>query len=682
MVCADKIVDVNSPDVWYWINTREQLTKEKGGRLQKYRETYFDALCAFDIETSVLRNLKNRSGDTIPQAIMYVWMFQCGESFTIVGRTWDEFLHLVTMLNDVADRFNTKFCIWVHNLSYEFQFLAGIMKPDQVFGIKARKVLRAVFGGLEFRCSYLQTNMSLDAFTSKMGVAHGKLTGQLDYSKVRYPWTELTDKELAYCVNDVRGLVESISAEMEADGDTLYTIPMTSTGYVRRDAKRAMYPLKKWTDKLQPDAGLYKLLRDAFWGGDTHANRYYAGMLLDNVKSVDMASAYPAVQLTEKFPTTKFFHERPSLERLKLNLKMKRAVVMQVAFYGLELQDEHWGFPYLPRSKCQIVHHGMFDNGRVLKCESCIVAMTDVDFRIMLNEYKWTGLQVLDLYSAHYGPLPKKLTGVVFEYYEKKTGLKGVSGQELYYMKSKNKLNSVYGMTAQKPVRDTVLFDDNGEWKTIPVSDDDLQHALNENKRSLFLPYQWAVWTTAHTRKRLRYALRAAGDHAVYCDTDSVKYVGEIDLDKLNSKLHELSKRASAFASDPAGNVHYMGVFEQERSYAEFKTWGAKKYATSYIKGGKITTTIAGVSKRKGGLELMLWGGFDAFKPGFKFCLAGGSDLIYNDNPDFADQIIDGHRLKITRNVAIMDGDYTLGLTAEYARLLGYEMEETDGETF
>lgn len=78
----------------------------------------------------------------------------------------------------------------------------------------------------------------------------------------------------------------------------------------------------------------------------------------------------------------------------------------------------------------------------------------------------------------------------------------------------------------------------------------------------------------------------------------------------------------------------------------------------------------------------MLWGGFEAFHPGFRFCLAGGSDLVYNDSPDCPPLAIDGHALEITKNVAILDGDYTLGLTAEYARLLGYEMEVTDNETF
>ena len=105
-------------------------------------------------------------------------------------------------------------------------------------------------------------------------------------------------------------------------------------------------------------------------------------------------------------------------------------------------------------------------------------------------------------------------------------------------------------------------------------------------------------------------------------------------------------------------------------------TWGAKKYATTYTKGGRITTTIAGVSKRKGGLELALWGGFDAFKPGFTFCLAAGNQVVYNDRPKVPDFVVDGHTVHITRNLCICDNTYTLGITDEYAKILGYKIME------
>ena len=59
-------------------------------------------------------------------------------------------------------------------------------------------------------------------------------------NKIRYPRTKLSRHELEYCINDVRGLVEAVKAQMARDGDNLYTIPMTSTGYPRREMKRAM----------------------------------------------------------------------------------------------------------------------------------------------------------------------------------------------------------------------------------------------------------------------------------------------------------------------------------------------------------------------------------------------------------------------------------------------------------
>ena len=123
--------------------------------------------------------------------------------------------------------------VYVHNLSYEFQFLKGIYSffPDDVFAVASRKVVKAdMWGCFEFRCSYKLTNMSLKQFTSKMMVKHQKLSGEeFDYGVKRYPWTELTDEELEYCINDVWGLVEAVNALMARDEDTLQTIPLTST---------------------------------------------------------------------------------------------------------------------------------------------------------------------------------------------------------------------------------------------------------------------------------------------------------------------------------------------------------------------------------------------------------------------------------------------------------------------
>ena len=59
--------------------------------------------------------------------------------------------------------------------------------------------------------------------------------GDLDYKKLFTPNTLLTMSELGYCYNDVMGLYEAIIYLLKED--TLVTIPLTSTGYVRRECR-------------------------------------------------------------------------------------------------------------------------------------------------------------------------------------------------------------------------------------------------------------------------------------------------------------------------------------------------------------------------------------------------------------------------------------------------------------
>ena len=109
--------------------------------------------------------------------------------------------------------------------------------------------------------------------TKQLGVKQ-KLSGQkYDYSKVRFPWTPLTDYELEYCVTDVQSLVECMKIKMDNDHDNLQTIPLTSTGYVRRDCREALKPLFLDIREMLPCEAEYRLLRQAFRGGNTHANR-------------------------------------------------------------------------------------------------------------------------------------------------------------------------------------------------------------------------------------------------------------------------------------------------------------------------------------------------------------------------------------------------------------------------
>lgn len=644
-----------------------------------------DCIAAFDTETTTI-DLPDG-----PQAFTYVWQLQVNEGLTIIGRTWSDLFDLLRYW-DLYMPSGCWLVIWVHNLSFEFQFMSGVypFRPSEVFAIESRKVLYCkMFDRFEFRCSYLHSNMSLDAFAKKWNTKHRKLVGDLDYTVTRYPWTPLKDDELPYMVNDVVVLVEAIRAEMEAEKVNLYTVPKTSTGWVRNDVKKAMRKVRYgYVREMQPTYEQYRALREAFRGGNTHANRYYSGDTLHNVASVDESSAYPFVLCCCKYPISPFFDcgscTQAEVEKL-IDVRQK-AVLMRIALWDIDLADPWQGCPYLTVDKSRNVRGAVVDNGRIMKADYLETTVTDVDFQIIRKMYHWSSFYGIQVWKARYGMLPPTLREEIEKYYSMKTGLKDVEGMETYYQKSKARLNSIYGMMAQNPVKQSIRYE-LGEFLEGDKPEEDL---LAATARRAFTCYQWGVWCTANSRKMLQDGIDACGRDFVYTDTDSVKYrkgnpAIESRLEEINEERRERALKYSAWANDPTGTPHYMGVFESEGVYQEFKTLGAKKYVYRKRSTDFLSCTIAGVSKKavldekgrpiKGrtyaGDELERAGGIEAFKEGFTFRLAGGTESIYNDIPGEPIRLhIDGHELPITSNVVIAPSTYTVGLTAEYKRIL------------
>ena len=582
--------------------------------------------------------------------------------------------------------------VYVHNLSYEFQFLKGVYTflPDDVFAVASRKVVKAdMWGCFEFRCSYKLTNMSLKQFTKKMMVKHQKLSGDdFNYGVKRYPWTELSDEELEYCINDVLGLVEAVNALMERDGDTLQTIPLTSTGYVRRNAKRALKDGSvhhNFVYSILPDIETYRALREAFRGGNTHANRYYAGDIVENVHSADRSSSYPAVMCNCEFPMSVFTPILPkdlNKDYIARCITIRhKALLLRIGIRNLKLRDPFWGCPYLSKDKCRKCRDVVdtFDNGRILSAYYVETTITDIDLKIIMEEY--TGeIIFLQGWYASYKKLPQALINEVIKYYKDKTELKGVKGQEIYYDKAKALLNSLYGMMAQDPVKHNLIFKQVGDWdEDTTLTDEEI---LGKSNQRAFLAYQWGVWVTAHSRDALERGIRLVqetdGAEFIYCDTDSVKYTGNVDWTEYNSDRISECCESCSMAVDPSGVTHYMGVFETEDlkdtgfAYRYFKTLGAKKYAYVERDGEGVHCTIAGVNKKKGGAELDKHGGLSAFDEGFVFKEAGGTQAVYNDTPPMDHVDIEGRSLPITANIAILPSEYTLGITGEYERIIKY----------
>lgn len=676
-----------------WFREIPFQNRKKGNQKTTQRYHYIDLITAFDIETTYIED--------IDQSVMYIWQWQFGDKCTVIGRSWYDLKLFMNELKEILG--DHRLVIYVHNFSFEFEFLSGIFdfSPDDVFCMDKRKILKALLNGsFEFRCSYIQTNMGLSAFCEKMGVHNYKL--KLDYKKKRFWYTDLSPKELAYCINDVRGLVQAVQKEMERDGDNLYTIPLTSTGYARRDAKSAMRHVSRaFIQNQLPSYELYKLLREAFRGGNTHASRFYSNLILDDLNSADISSSYPNEIVNSLFPVSKFTILKSCTES-KLNdlvYKKKKAVLMRVSLLNVELKDDLTPVPYIPRSKCiqevdgkyvNSIYNGTFDNGRVLSAEVIgQITLTDIDYKIISQQYKFD-MVIHKVATARYGKLPEPLRNCVLDYFKNKTDFKDKPGDnehtkdfyKLLYNKMKNLLNAQYGMMAQDPVKETIKYHADSEDLFEP--DEAIPEKLLDdyNKRA-FLVYQWGVWVTARAREHLQKGIDLCGINFVYCDTDSCKYIGNtVDWEVLNKEVRKNAEKNKTYAVDPTGKKHYMGMFEIEDHIKQFKTMGAKKYA--YIDDdNKLHITIAGVNKKIGAKELVKAASVKYGPPdnplkfmreGFKFVYAGGLEARYSDHPEdkgITEYITpDNVPIRITRNVSLVENHKTLGLTSEYRELL------------
>ena len=644
---------------------------------------YVNVMSAFDIETTRL-DLSDSPAEHDYHAFMYVWQWQLGDN-TIIGRNWSSFEILINLLSnalyEIAEDKSLpeipRMVCWIHNAAHEFAFLSGVyhFKPEEGFYREVRKpIWFSMNNCIEFRCSYLQTNMSLRKLTKQYGVQE-KLSGQkFDYDRIRFPWTDLSEYELEYAVTDVRSLVEVMRIRMEKDGDTLQTIPLTSTGYVRRDVRRALQPLFLQIRDILPDEDQYRLLRKAFRGGNTHCNKAKSGKILKNVYSYDMASCYPAMQLTKQYPMSKFrwLDDRLTLDRILRFLKLNYAVVGLYEFTNIRLKKKSTTIPYLSLARTESVGFRC-DNGRLLYADFSRMALTEVDLEIVLAQYDYDLIDVKSAMVAQKGYLPEEYKEVIRKYYHNKTYLKGTQDpdEQYLYQKDKEKLNAIYGMSAQDPIHADVKYDD-GTW-TVSGYDrpkEEIEKTLLKAK----FPYQWGVYTTAYARQALQEGIDLAGKQMVYCDTDSIKTEGPVDIERINGYRRKLARAYGGVEKDRKGIDHYIGIFEYEGTCDRFISCGAKRYA--YEQDGHMSITVAGVTKEvneETGIPFAVeeLGCLENFHEGMKWIRAGGIAAVYNDHDDFMyTDPESGQQLHIGKNVALVPSTYEMTYENDYRKLL------------
>lgn len=671
------IIEYNEQTDLSMISEAEVLSK---GRKKRGAFPYLDLICAFDIETTNVSELK--------RSFMYIWQLQI-EDVTIIGRQWPDFQHCINRINELLTDRESGLVIWVHNLSFEFMYLKSWIKIEKLRAMDTRKVLSFESGHIEFRCSFMHSNMSLRKYLEAMDVESKKTN--LDYNKRRYPDTVLTPEELEYCVNDVRGLVQALRIEMQKDKDDLYTIPLTSTGYIRRPARKSLYGYQKYIKPMLPTYDVLLPEKEEFRGGNTHGHRHYAQKLLVYdpesedpyehlpLNGVDISSSYPAQLLREKYPGE--FYKR-DIKHFEIALKFKKAFLARIRLFNVKLKNQLWGCPYIAEAKCKAVSFysdlpkwQQVDNGRILAAEYIEMTVNEIDFIILESEYEF-GYEITELWTARKSFLPDNFRALIMDEYRAKTALKGVD--EYMYGKRKNRFNSLYGMTVTNPIKPELKLDDDlmivEDYQKTP------ELLVEEYLKNGWLPYQWGIYCTSYARLQLEQGLQVIPPEAfIYADTDSIKFVGDY-LDR----FEELNKRyriEEYSAEDRHGVRHYIGIFEHDATYKKFIHMGAKKYAYEDM-DGKLHITISGVRKESdpetgavGGAEEL--GSIKKFEPGFTFRKAAGTEAIYWDDltPEWIN--VDGHRCLFASGIYIQDSTYTLGEGVDYQKMINF-LSNTD----
>lgn len=645
------------------------LINVKGGRKPIY---YMKLYSGFDIETT------NIIDDNTKTAYMYIWQMAFND-FVLLGRTWDEFIQVITMIkrcNNLSS--SIRIIIWIANLSFEFQFIRKRVNITRVFAKEKRKPMYAMIDDcIELRDPLLISGGSL-AQLAKDYTKTQKMKGDLDYSIKRNNKTVLTPTELQYCINDVVILREWSEFIFKNFIIPHKFVPLTKTGLLRRKVKdNAPKRVHEAILQCMPNEKLYHVMMQwCFRGGYVHANICHTDIILYGVASLDLISSYPAQMNHGYYPMGKFYRISNIQKNTFYSLLITDCCIFGITFYNVESTTNH---SIESKSKCIELVAPIIDNGRVSSALKMTVVINEIDFELYKKFYKWERFKIHFFYHTVRGRLPSYLLDVLNNEYLQKAQLKKEGKKDTQeYAISKSNVNAGYGMTVTRMVEKEVIYHED-EWEY-----DKSNFCYNEEIKKLFLLPQWGIYVTSHARNVLlsmvyEISQNSDGqvDDVVYDDTDSIKLLNyekhKHIIDDFNNKIIEKNKK---LFDNPI--FYDLGTFDNEGTSDRFKTLGAKRYISE--KNGIVTPTIAGLPKNvlpdyceKHDIDI-----FEFFTSGMTLdcCFSNKLTTNYNDTPH--SDIVEGVEMHELSSVCLYDIPFKMSLDKYYIALINEYRKESE----
>lgn len=571
--------------------------------------------------------------------------------------------------------------MFTHNLSYDWTFLnrfliARFGAPVKQLNTKPHYPINIQFeNGLILKDTAILAQRKLEKWANDLDVEHKKAVGQWDYNKIRNQNETYTDLELQYAEHDTLAGVECIDKTLEALNKTLGAIPYTATGIPReqvqkRGKKNSAH--EKFLKQAVEDYKEQEILELLYHGGFTHANRFTIGDIYKSVKGYDFGSSYPFSLLAFKYPMEKFTFMDDMKPEEVLKNSDRYAYYFLFCATNVDLKNPGFPMPCLQLSKRVRIVNEVVDNGRVISCDFIAIWLTDADLEVIASVYKWDKATCSNVRCAYKDYLPRWFTDYVFEKWQDKCNLKG--GDPVLYSISKSIVNSIYGMCAQKPVKDDIIENyDTGEYLPAHSDPEEKYKEYLKNIKSV-LPYQWAIWCTSYAFRNL-FKLGSCCKLWLYSDTDSAYGIGW-DIGKVeayNNWCKDLLHQNNYGKWTDGKKELWLGVAENDPDddYIEFVALGAKRYAGRKRKDKQIHITVAGVPKKA---SEQLNNDLNNFKAGFIFS-GVQSGKLQHTYIQVDDIYIDENGNETGNSIDLSPADYTLDETEKFEYLFTDEIE-------
>ena len=657
------------------------LSRKKNG--SKGNITYSEVYIMLDTETSKEHPTEyDKDGKAIPQDNhICAWTLSIRTFHeniaTLRGNKPSEAVHCLSLLRQHIR--GDVIYIFIHNLPYDWQFLRRFLmrdfgKPKKQLNIRSHYPITIQFNnGILLRDSLILAGVSLERWGKNLNIEHQKAVGYWNYEELRNQNKTHSDDELHYIEFDTLAGVECLNKLADNLGDTVVSLPFTSTGIVRRRMRkkgREAYAKQIFNKQLLTYDEYDILSSWVFHGGFTHSNRGVIGWLRNRVKCYDFKSSYPYCMLVEKYPCEAYtlLTRQFTIDEI-LRQANDYSFIFKLVLVKPTLKDRLYPMPALQFSKCHSSINVIKDNGRILSADYVEIYTNEIDLKIIDKLYTYDAAFCVEVRAAQKDYLPKWFRDEVFEIFTEKCELEYQikilhEGDVSLYNIKKAQLNALYGMCVTKAVKDEIkeVYEDDednisGDYY---LGDTDFRKEFEKYNKSMnnILPYVWGVYVTSYAMLHLfelSECINEPNKHWLYSDTDSIYSDdwNEIKLKGYNAEVKQKLIRAGYGPVKVHDKEYWLGIAEPDGDYDEFITQGAKRYAVT--KNKKIKITVAGVPKKYGAMCLR---SLDDFKEGFIFYGQGTGKTTHTYL--YSDIHIDEYGNEVADSIDLTPADYTL----------------------